>query len=153
MEVNNYEKECPICNEPINYFHNAECNHNFCYTCIIKLINERKEIHCPLCRQSIIQDVNKWEEENTEELYQHLKLILKTEESQTLHVTSDLITMVKFMLESKKQALLKFLLYETIQYEFKVLYDECIVKDKKYFKLINDPYESFALAWLFYKYH
>ena len=45
--------ECPICFEYINVSCIPSCTHHFCYTCLIKWCNHKKEPKCPICKIDI----------------------------------------------------------------------------------------------------
>ena len=42
--------ECPICLEYINISCIPSCTHHFCYECLIKWCNHKKEPLCPMCK-------------------------------------------------------------------------------------------------------
>lgn len=47
--------ECPICLEIMEKPYNTECDHTFCYECIVGLINSnnRSSAGCPMCRRTL----------------------------------------------------------------------------------------------------
>jgi hypothetical protein len=45
--------ECPICFEYINISCIPSCTHHFCYVCLIKWCNHKKEPKCPICKIDI----------------------------------------------------------------------------------------------------
>ena len=53
--------ECPVCYETIekDNVYMTNCAHKFCYDCITKTLNIKKEKSCPCCRGTIVELVNK----------------------------------------------------------------------------------------------
>jgi len=53
--------ECPVCYETIekDNIYMTNCAHKFCYDCITKTLNIKKEKSCPCCRGTIVELVNK----------------------------------------------------------------------------------------------
>jgi len=53
--------ECPVCYEMIekDKVYMTNCAHKFCYDCITKTLNIKKEKSCPCCRGTIVELVNK----------------------------------------------------------------------------------------------
>lgn len=53
--------ECPVCYETIekDNVYITNCAHKFCYDCITKTLNIKKEKSCPCCRGTIVELVNK----------------------------------------------------------------------------------------------
>ena len=47
--------ECPICLEIMEKPYNTECDHTFCYECIVGLINSnnKSSAGCPMCRRTL----------------------------------------------------------------------------------------------------
>ncbi|PVD21980.1 hypothetical protein C0Q70_17783 [Pomacea canaliculata] len=46
------ETECPVCNNSFVLPKILPCGHVFCRTCVISLINARKQPECPMCRSA-----------------------------------------------------------------------------------------------------
>ena len=53
--------ECPVCYETIekDNVYMTNCAHKFCYDCLTKTLNIKKEKSCPCCRGTIVELVNK----------------------------------------------------------------------------------------------
>ena len=47
--------ECPLCYEDTLFEDtvNTECNHSFCYHCVIQMMKKKEDAGCPLCRRPI----------------------------------------------------------------------------------------------------
>ena len=52
-KVNSNTINCPICYEDVKIPYVTNCNHNFCYSCVDKLISRstNNEWACPICRK------------------------------------------------------------------------------------------------------
>ena len=61
-------KECVICYESLNAAKNfcvTECGHEFCFSCMMKHVQRNNG--CPMCRTTIIEDVEDSDSEDDEE--------------------------------------------------------------------------------------
>ena len=61
-------KECVICYESLNATKNfcvTECGHEFCFSCMMKHVQRNNG--CPMCRTTIIEDVEDSDSEDDEE--------------------------------------------------------------------------------------
>eukprot|EP00111_Clytia_hemisphaerica_P018181 TCONS_00053761-protein len=64
------KNECPICLDHISNKCTLKCSHNFCKSCIKKIINHPFKVKCPYCRQdSKASDITLEDGENDEELF------------------------------------------------------------------------------------
>lgn len=60
IEDGNFEMECPICFDDMEYCLELECEHHVCRNCVIGMYNHERlmkkripEIRCPLCRDEL----------------------------------------------------------------------------------------------------
>lgn len=162
MDDGTWLETCPICYEAFSdkvILWSTPCNHNFCVSCITKFSQKQSclsipaILECPICRSPFVWGENPWENEPVDVLYQRLLDILNSEESRKLQLTPALNMAVKYILTAKNKVFLNYLLERTNEYEFQTVYKNVIINKYKYFDRIEDPYDSFALAWLFTKYH
>jgi Ring finger domain len=146
------EQSCPICLEPHGEQpYTTPCGHQFCKGCIATVAERNyKTMCCPMCRTPMIVDHG--EVTTMDVLYNRLKAALKSDDSQRLMLTSELVTIVNFMLKGRDKSLLMRVLDDSSEPEFQLLY-RAYQRGEHHFQRINDPMESFALAWLYYKYH
>lgn len=149
------DNSCPICFVELDAQnkYTSPCNHTFCKCCIRKLSEKHWDIPCPLCRQVFAPTLHQWENEPIDVLYDRVKQILSYESSRHLMLCVELVSIVTFIIKSKDRRLLDKLLEDATEPEFKPLYETSVLNGKKYFEKIDDPVESFALAWLYFKYH
>jgi hypothetical protein len=80
--------------------------------------------------------------------------LLKSTECQQLEVSGyeKLSVYIKEMLTEDKP-FLEYTIKHGVEYLFNNVYHDAVIKGEKHFKLITCPYQSFALAWMFYLYH
>ena len=88
-----------------------------------------------------------------DELYDYTKCIINSQDCRELTVTNEYITLVRYILKEKNKKFLDRLFNDNKEPEFSCLYRDSYINGKKHFERIADPIESFALAWLFFKYH
>lgn len=142
---------CPVCyNDCIEEnFYITDCNHKFCNICLNKLDK------CPFCRKSINKKnkINNTTEITNDNYLDILISILESDESKNLTLSSELINIVKFILDSEDIMTVLMTSSHRLLYCFKNVYLYCIVQNRSYFKNYPDKYEDFALAWLHYLYH
>jgi len=55
-DIENQAFECPVCYESIssNVMVKTQCDHTFCYSCILKSVKTNNNHGCPLCREKVI---------------------------------------------------------------------------------------------------
>jgi hypothetical protein len=148
--------ECPICFQEIDdNVYTTSCNHKFCKKCIKQLSLETLTYRCHICRNFCSELLDALKEVSIKELYKIYCDIVTSEESNKLIVSQDLYDIIGFILitENKGRVLLNYLLNDSDDIEFKLLYKQIIVEKKRYFEKIEDPIRSFALALLYKKYH
>ena len=147
--------ECPICYENFQKkeVYTTSCNHTFCKKCMIQLCKQNITYTCPVCRNRCYELSNVLNNCTVYELYKIYYDAVSSEESRQLQITQDLDAIIGYILTSKDKRILNYLLEESNDVEFKNLYKECIIEGKKYFILIQNPIEQFALALLHTKYH
>ena len=146
--------ECPICYIETDCIYKTRCSHAFCYSCAERISRNKESYSCPMCRHECNETDDILMSTTVDELYQRYLDILDTEDSTSLIVSKDLKNIIGFILTSKYDGLLKYLLSDSCDdTEFKCLYKSVMIEKRRYFPLIKDPVEAFALALLMYKYH
>jgi Ring finger domain len=150
------EETCPICLIPITSTENlyrTPCNHAFCRSCVGEMAKRDWDVPCPMCRSVFIPSVDIWKHDSVHTLFHRMQKVIGSEESRRLQLTPELVGIVKYMIMDKERKLLNHVRENRLDEEFNIVYDHTILKGKKYFAKIEDPFENFALAWLYYKYH
>ena len=62
--IEDNSEECIICFDKKNNMMKTICGHEFCKDCICKITNDL----CPMCRNNIINDINKIKEDKNKEI-------------------------------------------------------------------------------------
>jgi len=78
--------------------------------------------------------------------------LINSIECQQLNNYKELSVFIKDML-TVDYDFLNYALHRGFENHFNTVYNEAIINNKQHFVLFTCPYESFALAWLFYLYH